>query len=687
MKYKFVSEADNHFIVHDGKSDFPIAKAGLDEGTLAKIKALPKKFAEGGRAELPGYSTEELISDAANQGSDEQEESPSFALAAKALKRPRLPVPDPEQEMGQSEGSQYMPIGWHPPMAWPSQTEAGPEQAGVNDANFFPTGEKLAVEPQKYKAESPEQTKAADKLKAAIEAYNKTSKTGGFKEEEIPQSPFKTTEPFAVDTSITPQGAPQNPLNLEMPPSMEQRAPEFPELGGNMQQAGSNAGLIATTLPKQTITGETAQGKGLAEEKGQPAYLRQTQQYAKGLANQQAGASRELAGPPAEEAQPSFNAMNLMEYPQQIMNAYDQINKGYQTAAEAEGQKSRAAANAYNNAYAGLDMANQMMQFHFKNLDDENAELKTRVMNGTIDPFRVFHKSTANNIIAGISVLLGGLSQGLTGARTNPAIDVINNIVEKDMEKQRAELGKNMNLLSMNMAKYNNVAQATMATKANMLSMLDAQLAKSAAESGSPQAEAAYQVQSGQIKNMMLQQMQPLAQMMMMRNIVTNPNGIPRTLVPMLDKDTQSKLVASPDGNNFFVANTPQSAERGNKLIEQYRFTEGLLNRAEQILSDPKYSYAKPILNANELAERKKLEELVMPNIEQVLNLSGFRGNVEKFLKSTTPDFNPFTITKDELLKVRMLKKAMQDQRNSFFQQNVPATAPAETVKGNVKLR
>lgn len=686
MKYKFVSEADNHFIVHDGKADFPIAKAGLDEGTLSKIKALPKKFAEGGEVDLPGYSTKELIEDAASQGSDQQE-SPSFALAAKALRKPRNPVPDPEQEMGQTEASQYMPIGWHPPMAWPSQTESGPEQAGVNDANFFPTGEKLAAEPKAYKAESPEQAKAVDKLKAAIEAYNKTSKTGGFKEEEIPQSPFKPSEPFAVDTSMTPKGMPQNPLNLEMPPSMEQQVPEFPELAGNIQQSGSQSGQIATTLPQQTITGSQGLARGQQQQKGAPAYLTQTQQYARGLANQQAGVNRELAGPPSETAQPSFDAMNLMEYPQQIMNAYDQINKGYQAASEAEGQKSRAAAIAYNNAYAGLDMANQMMQFQFKNLDDENAELKTRVLNGSIDPFRVFHQSTANNIIAGISVLLGGLSQGLTGARTNPAVDVINNIVEKDIEKQRAELGKNMNLLSMNMAKYNNVAQATMATKANMLSMLDAQLAKSAAESGSPQAEAAYQVQSGQIKNMMLQQMQPLAQMMMMRNIVTNPQGIPRTLVPMLDKDTQSKLVASPTGDNFFVANTPQAAERGNKLLEQYRFTEGLLNRAEQILSDPKYSYAKPVLNANELAERKKLEELVMPNIEQVLNLSGFRGNVEKFLKSTTPDFNPFTITKDELLKVRMLKKAMQDQRNSFFQQNVPATTPATNVQGNVPLR
>lgn len=77
-----------------------------------------------------------------------------------------------------------------------------------------------------------------------------------------------------------------------------------------------------------------------------------------------------------------------------------------------------------------------------------------QVANNKVDPNRYWsQKSTGGKIAAGIGLLLGGISSGLTG-RANPALDVIQNAIKEDVQAQRDNQTTNMNLYKMGLQKY-----------------------------------------------------------------------------------------------------------------------------------------------------------------------------------------------------------------------------------------
>lgn len=47
MKYKVMQENDSHFVVHDGKDHFKVAKKGLSKDLIAKIQSYPRHYDEG----------------------------------------------------------------------------------------------------------------------------------------------------------------------------------------------------------------------------------------------------------------------------------------------------------------------------------------------------------------------------------------------------------------------------------------------------------------------------------------------------------------------------------------------------------------------------------------------------------------------------------------------------------------
>lgn len=57
MKARLVAEHPTHYVLHDGKSPFPVPKAGLSEAMHARIKAMGARMAEGGGVETPDAGT------------------------------------------------------------------------------------------------------------------------------------------------------------------------------------------------------------------------------------------------------------------------------------------------------------------------------------------------------------------------------------------------------------------------------------------------------------------------------------------------------------------------------------------------------------------------------------------------------------------------------------------------------
>lgn len=81
-------------------------------------------------------------------------------------------------------------------------------------------------------------------------------------------------------------------------------------------------------------------------------------------------------------------------------------------------------------------------------------------MDDEIKPQRLFeNKGAWSKILAGIGIALGGAAAGVTGG-PNQALEMINKEIERDVEAQKANLGKKGTLLEKYLAAYGDVNQA-----------------------------------------------------------------------------------------------------------------------------------------------------------------------------------------------------------------------------------
>lgn len=127
---------------------------------------------------------------------------------------------------------------------------------------------------------------------------------------------------------------------------------------------------------------------------------------------------------------------------------------------------------------------------------------------------------------AGIGILLSGMS----GAQNNMAMDVINKNIDRDIDAQKANLGKKQTLLSDNLKILGEKTAAESATRAQYEAVFQGQLAQTAAKMGSPmiQARAAQLIQESRAKQMAL--MQPVAQQEMARKMLSGQGGTSSTV-------------------------------------------------------------------------------------------------------------------------------------------------------------
>lgn len=88
-----------------------------------------------------------------------------------------------------------------------------------------------------------------------------------------------------------------------------------------------------------------------------------------------------------------------------------------------------------------------------------------------------------------IGLFLGGFGQGLTGGN-NPAADYLNAQIDRDIDSQKANLGKKKTLLEANQALYHDQILADNATRINMNDIYDHQVQLAASKLGTAQAKA-----------------------------------------------------------------------------------------------------------------------------------------------------------------------------------------------------
>ncbi len=316
-----------------------------------------------------------------------------------------------------------------------------------------------------------------------------------------------------ISASSPPSGISLDvPANTQIPVGAGDVSPLQALLGNSGAAAVDSAADAAWPHPGASPKPGAAAPPSAPATKGVPPMLERPDDFA--------------AGP--QGSPPSGGGAAGAKDPYGIDAGYGMLNKGINL--QIAGQKEQAAAIAHQAEFehkARAEQAAKMQELgnHFKTeVDSIMAERKgfmDDIKNSHIDPQHYMGSmSTTGKVATGIGLMLGGLGAGLAGG-TNQAMDFLNKQIDRDIDAQKAELGKKETLLSANFKQFGNLKEAMDMTRIQMNDMLANQIGDSAARSKGEQAQAIAKQAQGQIYAQNYQHAMSLA----MQRTMMNGNG------------------------------------------------------------------------------------------------------------------------------------------------------------------
>lgn len=211
--------------------------------------------------------------------------------------------------------------------------------------------------------------------------------------------------------------------------------------------------------------------------------------------------------------------------------------------------------------------------------------------------------SVGSKIGAIISVVLGGLGAALSHG-PNQGLQMVNNLMDKDLEEQKSNMANKQNLYAMNMKKYNDQEMADNATRLQMNSALQSQLRVAAASAGTMQARAMADQLNAQLqmnKAQLLQQWGVQAAKNKVLGVASGEGGLPVTQEPsILMNDPKYIAKRVQVGDKVYQASSDKEGEELRTASAMLRPIERDINMLQQIgpaaLADPaKYQKAQGI--------------------------------------------------------------------------------------------
>ena len=247
------------------------------------------------------------------------------------------------------------------------------------------------------------------------------------------------------------------------------------------------------------------------------------------------------------------------DYISGINDAFNQIRSGTENEMKAQAAGQGQIAGAYKNFQ---DQTNDLMAADAAKRNElitEQNGLFNDYKNGKIDPHRLWNNSsTAGKIGAGIGMLLSGMGSGLTG-QPNLAMKVIDESINRDIESQKADLGKKETLLSMNFRKLGDLDAATARTAMQLHTAVGAEAARIGATTNNQVLKAQIPEKLGQIQLQAAQYGNQFMQMQLKRDLLSgNIPGATAADVQSRFPELADKMVTLPG--------TAKTDARGNPV-------------------------------------------------------------------------------------------------------------------------
>lgn len=252
----------------------------------------------------------------------------------------------------------------------------------------------------------------------------------------------------------------------------------------------ANAGQGRATQIQNLLSDEKNYPKGSPQEQGLVDELLKINPDAVPLPGT-AAPQAPVTETPAETLAPASTAAPTAPDPlvQNRMDANSLLDKQQQDVKDylgATGKAEGIAGKAYQDflkKLEGMSSANDIVAAS-KQADDD---LRKDYVDRKIDPDRYYNNQmTGSKILAGIGLILGGAGAHATGGR-NLALDQMNRAIDLDIESQKNDQSKAMNLWKMNREALGTDVAANLATQNQMLSGVQAKAQIAAVASNSAQ--------------------------------------------------------------------------------------------------------------------------------------------------------------------------------------------------------
>lgn len=200
--------------------------------------------------------------------------------------------------------------------------------------------------------------------------------------------------------------------------------------------------------------------------------------------------------PVLPQAAPAPTVPQQANYVEQGMS---QQLSGIQGQAKAEGKLGNAEAAAAEQNTHRLNELDVMHQHNQRKIQTELDSVIHDYNQGKIDPNQYWNnRGTLGKMGTAIGLILGGMSAGVTGG-PNPALQFVNAQIDRDIEGQKAEAGRKMNVITALQHQLGNNIDATNMAKAMQAGVFASKLMEEAAKSKDPLALERAKQASGQI--------------------------------------------------------------------------------------------------------------------------------------------------------------------------------------------
>lgn len=305
--------------------------------------------------------------------------------------------------------------------------------------------------------------------------------------------------------------------------------------------------------------------------------------------------------------------------PDMLGESYNNQVQGVQKQANAESVQAKAQMAAATEQSQKAQQLEQQYHANYEHLEQQRQAIMKDIENNHIDPNRyVNNLGTSGRIQSAIGIFLSGLG---SGQGSNQALDFFNKQIERDVDSQKANLGKKQNMLTALEHQFGNLNDATAAMRVIYASKYGADVDKAAAASKDPMAKGRAQQLVGSLQA----QYAPLMQQMALRQTImqggkTGHIQPEQAIAALVPKEHQTK--AFEDMSKYQAA--VQAGQDIKKIGAEVAKLQSFKNRLENpiqsknlidALNFQMLTVAKPLFGVLSDQERKAVENSLNINV------------------------------------------------------------------------